>query len=225
MTTRYAFWILPLLAACVGEIVPEESSHGIRNGRPSTNRGVVALLDSNQRMHCSGSIVGCNDVLTAGHCSAAAWVYICDDLAVSAPGCYVRISRVARNRDVDLAVMTTAEPLRSMPILPIASSPVSDAFLGRKLMIYGFAPDNGTHRSEGLMELTSRNGPDGNPQAYTLTTIPQFNQIQQHGDSGGPSMWLGVVTGVQSWTPTPNQAGDIDVGLYSQWIRDQIYRD
>lgn len=226
MKTIKMIVLFPFLAGCMADLSTEEESATIHNGRLSMNRGVVALLDANNRTTCSGAVIACNKILTAEHCGTPASVFVCDDTTNAPAGCYYNVGSRATHASADLAVLTLTEAMLGMTVLPFARSPVNDTFLGRKIMVYGWSTRNvmnSTGRSEGLMELTSRFGNNNDTDDFMLSPIGQFDHYAQPGDSGGPALWLGTIIGVnKELNVVTHQNAEVDVGLHARWIANQL---
>lgn len=157
---------------------------------------VIAVMQASGEP-CSGTIVGAGTILTAAHCAL--------DPEVTVFG--RRPTRVIRGDDsgtagaTDLAILVF-EPSALGTVTPIAAAITAPVF-GDRVSIVGFGRDSHSDSKPSFIKRRGENYLSSVDELLLITTpsADQQNPLRANiagGDSGGPLLWHGMVSGVAS---------------------------
>jgi hypothetical protein len=183
---------------------------------------------------CSGSLVGKNTVLTAGHCARLLGDGIFYDVRFGAdarkPTRTVKVTEQlahpqysAEGAPYDFALLRLHDAVTDVTPLPLGTAPLSDADVGADLRHVGFGVDDEAAASGGGFKRTAT-WPLARVDDDFLYSGGAAGQTCT-GDSGGPALLLrdGVeqLVGVVSDGPDCHSAGwDGRVDRVAPWVRD-----
>jgi len=191
-----------------------QSAWAVVNGQPDPTlaRHTVMVLDDHGAM-CSGAVISRTAILTAAHCvtgaGAGAWrvhwrapdstPILVEPKSISVHPSFVRNAIGTRNRSVDLAIVTLAEPLPDL-FEPIALSDVEAVTPGDTISVggYGYAEEKnrktlGTMRRADLSVVE----PNGHSSILVWLSDPANSGAGGcQGDSGGPLIFQGALIAI-----------------------------
>ena len=215
---RTPLLLLCTLAACT---VQERGSReqAITNGAPATgDPAVVALVDANQQIGCTATVVGPHTAITAAHCfinkpPRTLRVMFGNSLA---DGTFIAVADARSHPSFepgmlmhDIAVLTLRD---EAPAAPLAFDPrtIDASLVGTSFRVVGFGSTSGTTQDIGTKrEGTARVSAVA---ADEFTAMPNPSQPCR-GDSGGPALLgAGAIAGVVS----RGDGACIDHAVYSR---------
>lgn len=209
---------------------------------PATGAVLAGGDPASARSYCSGTLIGCDTVLTAAHC-------VCDQAGPQCQaldpgnrvfflqhGGFAGVTRIAVHPDyefpvADVAVLTLARPMTGIAPVAINTAP---PILGAPGVIVGFGRSGGGNQDYGLKRTAS---------VVTASCLPEVSDTTSvcwrfsgaggntcNGDSGGPLFadfgagvaLAGVTSGGTSDDCLPDDTSyDANVQQYAAWIAAQ----